>query len=1168
MAFVNVGGLELKLAIPEFHSFIQNYDIVGLVETKLNKTIIKTNDRNEDTTSIPGYTIFHKFRKARSSWNSGGIALAIKNSLKEIFDVKIVNTDLSSDNVLWCEFRNFFNCSNKPLIIGVAYISPQGSPYSNHHSFTDIESDYLNNFVNYENCFIVGDFNAHIKNKSDLTCDLEIAETDEIYDNVLLQHDNMYNQLVNNNMSITRASYCTQPSNTWGQYFLNLVKSLNLCIINGRINDNSGKCTTTNSSVVDYLLSNSNMLPHFKNLTVLDFCPILSDVHMSLEITIINTRSAAKNMYCENQPCYSDNIAREVSYKANKWEISKANELLENISRAKLQEIINTLNSTSEDAKQIMDKVCSDIHELFDKSCKDTFGIRKVTKTTNKAKTFDDKPDRKSKKFEYFNKECEYKRSIFHRSKKRYNITKSAYDFKRMKEDGKDYKKELRSAQNTHNRNIRNNVKQLRKSKNTRDYWTFVADNKKNSSLNGPDDENLQNFYQFFKELNSCNDLNADDNIDSPPFNSELDMPITKDEIIKCIKKLKSNKASGIDNISNEFIKASSELMIDIYVSLFNIVFSSGQIPSTWTTGKIKPIYKKKGNKSDPDNYRPITLLSCLGKLFTAVINDRLKTYSENNHIIGEEQLGFRNGYSTIDGTFILHTLINIMGKNKKALYAVFIDLKKAFPSISRPLLFKKLSQMPIGTNVFKCIKSMYDNIKSCVEIDGNTSELFDCQIGLREGENLSPILFSFYLNDLKDNLILNADGISVNYNNQGIEQLLKISLIMYADDTVLLSDSRVKLQNLLNCYINYCENWKLCINPDKTKVIIFGKNYSKPNIKIYGKNLEVVNSFKYLGITFNKSGRMMQSIKDNIEKARKAFYAIMNRCKDKSIPLDCKLELFSKCIEPILLYGCELWGIEDHAVIETFRLKCYKIMMKAKSCTPSYMIYGEMGLLPLNCYIHKRMISYWTKVVSCRPDMLIRQLYNIMYAESVNNVWYPKWLERIKHILLSSGFGYLWNLQTNIRDIDKKQLQSRLNDIALQQVIATCRNSNKGNNYLALKKSWTQETYLTILDDKNALYLFKFRTANHRLPVESGRFNGTEYKDRICQHCFRDIGDEFHYLLMCPLFEKERKTFLLAHHIKHPNMLTYTNLMNSTNEKLLNNLSLFAKRIMNIIRT
>ena len=216
----------------------------------------------------------------------------------------------------------------------------------------------------------------------------------------------------------------------------------------------------------------------------------------------------------------------------------------------------------------------------FDKSCRDTFGVRKVTKTTNKLKTCDSKQNRKSKQFEYFNKECEYKRSIFHRSKKRYNITKSDNDFKRMKADGKNYKKEVKLAQNTHNKNIRTNIKQLRKSKNTRDYWTIVADSKKNGSLNGPDEQNLHNFYNFFKELNSCNDLNHDATIDSPPFNPELDNPIRKDEIIKCIKKLKSNKASGIDNISNEFIKASSELMIDIYVSLFNMVFSSGQIPT------------------------------------------------------------------------------------------------------------------------------------------------------------------------------------------------------------------------------------------------------------------------------------------------------------------------------------------------------------------------------------------------------------------------------------------------------------------------------------------------------------------------------------------------------------------------------------------------------------
>ena len=93
---------------------------------------------------------------------------------------------------------------------------------------------------------------------------------------------------------------------------------------------------------------------------------------------------------------------------------------------------------------------------------------------------------------------------------------------------------------------------------------------------------------------------------------------------------------------------------------------------------------------------------------------------------------------------------------------------------------------------------------------------------------------------------------------------------------------------------------------------MIFGKNYSKPKFYIKGEEIEVVNSFKYLGITFSKNGRFLRSLKENTDKARKAFYSLMNHCKDRLIPLDCKLELFSKCIEPILLYGCEIWGIEN----------------------------------------------------------------------------------------------------------------------------------------------------------------------------------------------------------------------------------------------------------------
>ena len=114
--------------------------------------------------------------------------------------------------------------------------------------------------------------------------------------------------------------------------------------------------------------------------------------------------------------------------------------------------------------------------------------------------------------------------------------------------------------------------------------------------------------------------------------------------------------------------------------------------------GEIKPIFKNKGDNQEPDNYRPITILSCLGKLFTAVLNARLKKYNAKEGIIGEERIGFKESYSTIDGAFILHALTTMMYNRNKTVYAAFIDLKKAFPSVSRPLLFKKLSDIDIDS--------------------------------------------------------------------------------------------------------------------------------------------------------------------------------------------------------------------------------------------------------------------------------------------------------------------------------------------------------------------------------------------------------------------------------------------------------------------------------------
>ena len=145
-----------------------------------------------------------------------------------------------------------------------------------------------------------------------------------------------------------------------------------------------------------------------------------------------------------------------------------------------------------------------------------------------------------------------------------------------------------------------------------------------------------------------------DENIEN---NLILNSELTGEEILKCILKLKNNKASGDNKIANEYIMATADLLLPVYVKLCNLFFDTGIIPDSWLTGNIHPIYKGKGDNLDPNNFKPITILSCFGKLFTSVLNDRLTYFPEKFSIICSNKRGFRKNYSTKDNIYILRTL-------------------------------------------------------------------------------------------------------------------------------------------------------------------------------------------------------------------------------------------------------------------------------------------------------------------------------------------------------------------------------------------------------------------------------------------------------------------------------------------------------------------------------
>ena len=226
----------------------------------------------------------------------------------------------------------------------------------------------------------------------------------------------------------------------------------------------------------------------------------------------------------------------------------------------------------------------------------------------------------------------------------------------------------------------------------------------------------------------------------------------------------------------------------------------------------------------------------------------------------------------------------------------------------------------------------------------------------------MSPILFALYLHDLHSFLrSRNVNGITVNENSDELLVYLRLLILLYADDTVLFSNSESDFQYSLDIFETYCKDWKLNINVSKSKVIVFGNIRGRlPEFKISGHFLEIVEEYKYLGIYLSKTGSFVAAKRHIAVQANKALYALLKKSKTLGLPSDLQLDLFDKTVKPILLYGAEVWGIGKLDMIERIHLKFLKYRFNLKKSTPTYMIYGELGIVPITVEIQSRVLNFW----------------------------------------------------------------------------------------------------------------------------------------------------------------------------------------------------------------
>lgn len=663
-------------------------------------------------------------------------------------------------------------------------------------------------------------------------------------------------------------------------------------------------------------------------------------------------------------------------------------------------------------------------------------------------------------------------------------------------------------------------------------------------------------FYNYFKYLFGEEYSNDDTNsiFDENIYNRELDKNITEPELRDAVFSQNKNKSPGKDELTSEILQSSYDIISEFLLKLLNRLFNNGEYPLIWGEGIITPIFKK-GDINDTQNYRGITLVNILAKIYSQILLNRLTKWVENNEKICNNQFGFQKGKSVIDCIFILHTVISKVLDSGEKLYCVFIDYEKCFDKVDRSFLWQKLLTENVSSKLVKAIKSMYNKVKSCIKYKSSFSDFFETHIGLKQGDPSSPLLFMLFVNDINDCINTNlSDIFTINE--------LKIFLILFADDQALFAKSPETLQFMLNDIQNYCQLWGLKINTSKTKAMIFEKGrHSQYDFFIYNTRIDIVESFKYLGITLFKNGNWYRTQKRIAQHASYALFNLFTVFRHIQLPVYQKCKLFDSLVGSILNFSSEVWGLHDAPDIELIHTKFLRRILGVKKSTNLAALYGELGRVPIQIFRKVNILRYWIKILKQNDSSIVKQSYLLLKSDtdSGRNYGGKNWASYVKDILSSNGFRYVWDNQFDI-EIPINSIKQRLLDTYMQKWYTEINNSSRLQTYCLFKHNFVRELYLdSIHENKYRVALTRFRTSSHNLFIETGRYDNTLREDRICKSCnMRKIENEYHFLLVCPHYRELRIKFFKPIYCHWPNMYKFDNLLSSRSKRTLLALSKF----------
>uniref|UniRef100_A0A8C6NIQ5 Reverse transcriptase domain-containing protein n=1 Tax=Nothobranchius furzeri TaxID=105023 RepID=A0A8C6NIQ5_NOTFU len=404
---------------------------------------------------------------------------------------------------------------------------------------------------------------------------------------------------------------------------------------------------------------------------------------------------------------------------------------------------------------------------------------------------------------------------------------------------------------------------------------------------------------EYFEDLLNPTDTSSSEEAESGDFG--LASQISGAEVTEVVKKLLCGKAPGVDEIRPEFLKALDVVGLCWLTRLCNIAWTSGAVPLDWQTGVVVPLFKK-GDRRVCSNYRGITLLSLPGKVYSGVLERRVRRIVEPQ--IQEEQCGFRPGRGTLDQLYTLRGILEGAWEFAQPVYMCFVDLEKAFDRVPRGALWGVLREYGVPGPLIRAVRSLYDRCQSLVRIAGSKSGSFPVRVGLRQGCPLSPILFITFMD-------------RISRCSQGVEGIrfggLRIRSLLFADDVVLLASSERDLQLSLERFAAECEAAGMRISSSKSETMVLIRKRVECLLRVRDEVLPQVEEFKYLGVLFTSEGKLEREIDGRIGAASAVMRALYRSVVVKrELSQKAKLLIYRSIFVPTLTYGHELWVVTE----------------------------------------------------------------------------------------------------------------------------------------------------------------------------------------------------------------------------------------------------------------